>query len=198
LVFVVEFKKALHRTRASPFAHQLGVDGAAEDGVEGTDEDGLAGPGLAGDDVEAGAKFDHRFFDEGKVLDVEASQHRAEAEGLLLVVSLVQKGEAELALGVGGEDLDALAGLVEPLAADARGGDAFFKYFEGLFEFELAASRRWTLSSSTARDSSKDSLIEFLLHTADGASAAKAQLQFVARLKLVAVADEVFVGDVFH
>jgi hypothetical protein len=138
LALVIEFKKALHRTRASPFAHQLGVDGAAEDGVEGTDEDGLAGPGLAGDDVEAGAKFDHRFFDEGKVLDVEASQHRAEAEGLLLVVSLVQKGEAELALGVGGEDLDALAGLVEPLAADARGGDAFFKYFEGLFELEVA------------------------------------------------------------
>jgi len=51
---------------------------------------------------------------------------------------VVQKGEAELALGVGCEDLDALAGLVEPLAASARGGDALFKYFEGLFELEIA------------------------------------------------------------
>jgi len=55
-----------------------------------------------------------------------------------LVVFVVQKGEAKLALGVGGEDLDALASLVEPLAASARGGDAFFKYFEGLFELEIA------------------------------------------------------------
>ena len=72
---VADVEDRLHGTGVGPTADQRPVGALAENKIERPDEDGLAGPGFAGDDVQARLQFEREVGDEREVLDAQRGQH---------------------------------------------------------------------------------------------------------------------------
>ena len=69
-------EQRLHRRLLGTAADQIGAGAVAEQQAKGIDDDRLAGPGLAGQDVEAPGKLDLQLIDNGKIADLQFDEHK--------------------------------------------------------------------------------------------------------------------------
>jgi len=71
-----DVEHGLHRGGLGARADEVGLGTGTADQKEGVDDDGLAGPGLAGEDVQARRKDDARLLQDGQIPDGELAEHR--------------------------------------------------------------------------------------------------------------------------